>query len=320
MVFRPISWSDEGLLFDLFFRLAFGLVLALLAFNFARLHSAWADFHAVLDALASVLGDAFERIPKNVSNWLIDTESCNAEYGQLIFRELLSAQKLITSWDMTAELPQTSVPWQREKVVSHLAVLEERVREERSANVDLAGKEVESFRYLARALSPYWADAAMVADTSSDKPAADKTGAELSREEKLIGHLENILALEAARWVGGALVRVWISIGFLALSAVAMLFAITSYPFPEQSRVMTVIGLAIAALVFMILKVALGSSRNEVISKIDGTAPGRITWDSTLFSTLATYVVPLLGLLTAVSFDMLDLFRSVLGPILRLFP
>ncbi len=223
-------------------------------------------------------------------------------------------------WDMTAELPQTSVPWQREKVVSHLAVLEERVREERTANVDLAGREVESFRYLARALSPYWADAAMVADTGADKQAADKKGAELSREEKLIEHLENILALEAARWVGGALVRVWISIGFLALSAAAMLFAITSYPFPEQSRVMTVIGLAIAALVFMILKVALGSSRNEVISKIDGTAPGRITWDSTLFSTMATYVVPLLGLLTAVSFDMLDLFRSVLGPILRLFP
>ena len=137
---------------------------------------------------------------------------------------------------------------------------------------------------------------------------------------RLIHCLEDLLALEAARWVGGALVRVWISIGFLGLATAAMLFAITSYPFPEQSRVMTVIGFAIAALVVMILRVALGSSRNEVISKIDGTAPGQITWNSTLLRSIAAYVVPLLGLLTAVSFDMLDLFRSVLGPILKIFP
>jgi hypothetical protein len=83
---------------------------------------------------------------------------------------------------------------------------------------------------------------------------------------------------------------------------------------------MTVIGFVIAALVVMILRVALGSSRNEVISKITGTVPGRITWDSTLTSSIAAYVVPLVGLLTAMSFDMLDLFRSVLGPILRIFP
>ncbi len=320
VVFRPISLSDERWLFDLFFRLAFGLVLTLVALNFARLHSAWADFRVVLDGLARILGGAFERIPKNVSNWLIDTESCNAEYGQLIFREIRSAQKLLSNWDMAAEPPKTPVVLEKEQVLAHLSVLEVRVRDGQSPSADEAGKDVESFRYLARALSPYWADVAIDSGISFAKPAAEEERTEPSGEEKLIHHIENILALEAARWVGGALVRVWISIGFLTLSAVAMLFAITSYPFPEQSRVMTVIGFAIAALVFMILRVALGSSRNEVISKIDGTAPGRITWDSNLFSSVATYVVPLVGLLTAVSFDMLDLFRSVLGPILRLFP
>ena len=169
-------------------------------------------------------------------------------------------------------------------------------------------------------LSPYWAEAAAKEDGGSGPPVPEKEKTEPGREEKLIRHLEDLLALEAARWVGGALVRVWISIGFLTLSLVAMLFAITSYPFPEQLRVMTVIGLAIAALVVMILRVTLGSSRNDVISKIDGTAPGRITWDATLMSRMAAYVVPLLGLLTALSFEMLDFFRALLGPILRIFP
>ena len=320
LVFRPISWSDEGVIFDLFFRLAFGLVLTFLALNFARLYSAWGDFHAVLDGLGKTLGGAFERIPKNVSNWLIDTESCNAEYGNLIVRELCSARKLLTDWDKKAEPPKTSVAWDTEKTLSHLSILERHVRADRSNSLDDTGEEVESFRYLARALSPYWADAAILSDATAPGPEEEKGKRAPTREEKIIEELENLLALEAARWVGGAMVRVWISIGFLALSAVAMLFAITSYPFPEQSRVMTVIGFAIAALVVMILRVALGSSRNDVISKIEGTAPGRITWDSTLFSSMAAYVVPLLGLLTAISFDMLDLFRSVLGPILRIFP
>ncbi len=87
VVFRPISASDEGLLFDLCFRVAFGLLLTLLAANFARLHLAWRDFRAVLDGFAKILGSAFERIPKNVSNWLMSTESCDAEYRSLISRQ-----------------------------------------------------------------------------------------------------------------------------------------------------------------------------------------------------------------------------------------
>ncbi len=209
--------------------------------------------------------------------------------------------------------------WDTEALLRHLSILEQHSGDERRSTGRGNADEVASFRYIARTLCTDWTDAALV-DTRIDEPATGQEKTEPTREEKLIGGLEDLLALEAARWVGGALVRIWISIGFLALSAVAMLFAITSYPFPEQSRVMTVIGLAIAALVVMILRVSLGSSKNEVISKIDGTTPGRITWDSTLFSRMATYVVPLLGLLTAVSFDLLDLFRSVLGPILRIFP
>jgi hypothetical protein len=320
VVFRPISWSDEGMLFDLFFRLAFGLVLTLLALSLARLHTAWGDFHAVLNGLAKSLGGAFERIPKNVSNWLIDTESCNAEYGHLIFRKLSAIRNLLTGWDITTELPRTSVAWDTAEALRRLSVLEQHLVDGRRSSLDEQGEEVESFRYFARKLSPHWADTAIAQGAKSDQSASETAKPEPTREQTLIDDLEDLLALEAARWVGGALVRVWFSIGFLALSAVAILFAITSYPFPEQSRVMTVIGFAIAALVVMILRVALGSSRNEVISKIDGTAPGQITWNSTLFSSMAAYVVPLLGLLTAVSFDMLDLFRSVLGPILRIFP
>jgi hypothetical protein len=320
IVFRPISWSDEGIPFDLFFRLAFALVLTLIALNFARIHTAWGDFQSVLDSLAMVLGDAFERIPRNVSNWLIDADRCNAEYGHMIRRQLNSARAQLAGWDLNAEPPKTSVAWHPEEALGQLAILENHVGGVAQATVEEQREQLASFRYFARALSPYWAVAAIGDGAKSEQQSSAHDKQVPGREEKLITDIENLLALEAARWVGGALVRIWISIGFLALAAVFLLFAITSYPFPEQSRVMTVIGFAIAAIVVMILRVALGSNRNEVISKLDGTTPGRITWNSTLFSSIGAYVVPLLGLLTAVSFNMLDLFRSVLGPILRIFP
>ena len=140
-----------------------------------------------------------------------------------------------------------------------------------------------------------------------------------TREEKIIEDLEDLLALEAARWVGGA----WSGCGSRSVSW-------PSRRWPSCSRSLVSVPGAVAGDDRHRLcdrgprghdsQVALGSSRNDVISKIDGTAPGQITWNSTLFSSMAAYVVPLLGLLTAISFDMLDLFRSVLGPILRIFP
>jgi hypothetical protein len=320
VVFRPISRSDEGWLFDFLFRVSFGLLLTLLAFNLARLHSAWGDFNAALDGFGKIVGGAFERIPRNVSNWLIDAESCAAEYNRLIYRELSAARTLLTGWDRTTELPTTSVVWDTEQALVHLSILEQHLNDAERPGASAKADDLATFRWFARMLSPHWADAAVAPPASSDEPIPDNAKTERVREERLINHLENMLALEAARWVGGALARVWTSIGFLALSTVAMLFAMTSYPFPEQSRVMTMIGFVIAAVVIMVLRVALGSSRNDVISKIDSTAPGRITWDATLLYRMGAYVAPLLGVLTALSFEALDLFRSVLGPILRIFP
>jgi hypothetical protein len=320
LVFRPISRSDDGFLFDVYFRFGFGLILTLFALNFARLHSVWHDLGATLDGFAKILSAAFERIPRNISHWLTDTESCEMEYGYLIRRQINSLRDLFTGWEKKAEPPKTAMVWEIKEALRHLSILEQCLGDTRRPGLRQNDGQLAAFRYFTRLHRSRWADAPVGHLARPDKGEADKVKAEPTREEKIIEYLEDLLALEAARWAGGALVRVWLSIGFLAFSAVALLFAITSYPFPEQSRVMAVIGLMIAALVVMVLRVALGTSRNEVISKIDGTSPGRITWNSMLFSSVGTYVVPLVGLLTAVSFDLLDLFRSLLGPILRIFP
>ncbi len=152
LVFRPISHSDEGLMFDVFFRVGFGLVLTLYALSFARLHSAWQDLSAALDGFAKILSGAFERIPKNISNWLTDTRSCEAEYGYLIRRQINALRSLFSGWDVKAEPPKTEVAWEISLALGHLSMLAQHLDEQNPSARENSEQEL-SARALLRAIS-----------------------------------------------------------------------------------------------------------------------------------------------------------------------
>jgi hypothetical protein len=202
----------------------------------------------------------------------------------------------------------------RERTNSHAPLRESREFSEMT--------EVDSIRYFAEALAPRWARLPVSRERMTSSGDQDGPAGQTSKPpaEEFIERVEELLALEGAKWVGGAMARIWTLIGFLVTASIALLFAITSYPFPEQPRAMALMGMAIAALMIVVLRVVMGSNRDEVISRIGDTQPGKVSWDASLFSSLGAYVVPLVGMLAAISFDLTDLFRSVFGPILRLFP
>ena len=58
-------------------------------------------------------------------------------------------------------------------------------------------------------------------------------------------------------------------------------------------------------------------NRNEVVSRISNTTPNRVDFDGRLISNLLTYIVPLVGVLAAFSFETSDMIRTLLDPILR---
>ena len=119
------------------------------------------------------------------------------------------------------------------------------------------------------------------------------------------------------RWLAAALAQVWILIGFLVLGSLSLLLAVNSYPFPYQERLMLGIGLLIGALVVTILMIVVGFNRDELISRIANTAPNQTKLNPNLVGSFLTYIVPLVGVLAAFSFDTSDTLRSLLDPILR---
>ena len=111
--------------------------------------------------------------------------------------------------------------------------------------------------------------------------------------------------------------QLWILIGFLVLGALALLLAISSYPFPLQSRLLLGLGALILLIVLAVGMVALGVNRDELVSRVANTAPNKFKLDSRLLSSLMTYIVPLLGVLASISFGASDTLRTLFEPILR---
>ena len=204
-VFRPISLSDEGWLFDAFFRLGFGLVLTLFALSLARLHSAWHELVATLDGFAKILGQAFERNPRHIAHWLTDSRSCEAEYGYLIRRQIGAVRGLLAGWDDTVEPPKTAVLANLDETKKQLSILFEQ-----SENASRQQAELSALKYFARALAAVWASAPVGHAARAGKEREHEEKTEPTREQKIVEYLEDLLALEAARWVGGA----WHTSGF----------------------------------------------------------------------------------------------------------
>ncbi len=307
---RTLTRSGEGWIFDSIFLVTFMGMLLWIGLDAVRLARAWKELKKVLDEYSRVLSAAFSRVPSRVSRWYVNPESARSDYETLILRQVRHAGILMDA-GAAGEVADRAIAYPAElrpnvDAIGQCAESSEPDRLERDV------RELDAINRLIAFLSPYW----------NARPAYDlapKDG-KSAGDGAVVSAVEDLLALEAARWIGGALARIWTLVGALVLASLALLLALTSYPFPEQLRGMSLMGLVIAALIVLILRVAIGANRDEALNLLGDHDPGKINWNASFFGNLATYVVPLAGVLAALSFQVTDLFRSVLGPILRLFP
>ena len=128
---------------------------------------------------------------------------------------------------------------------------------------------------------------------------------------------EDLFGLVMVRWLAAGLAQLWVVVGFLVIGSATLLLAVSSYPFPLQSHMFAGLGVLIVLIAAAVAWVLLGINRNELISRVANSAPNKFKIDGQLVSSLMTYVVPLLGVLAAVSFDASDTLRAILDPILR---
>ena len=144
--------------------------------------------------------------------------------------------------------------------------------------------------------------------------------APLTRPEELgcwLRDAEDFLALVLARELNWLRRGCWSIVGVVVASLLSLTLALVSYPFQPRGRFLTALSLLAAVSGAVVMAIAVRSSRDEVVSRLTGTAPNRLTFDRELVMRLVTCVVPLLGLLVVLSYGASDLVRSWFEPLFR---
>jgi hypothetical protein len=133
---------------------------------------------------------------------------------------------------------------------------------------------------------------------------------------------EDLLALELVDYVQWVMEQLHKLAVFLFLSLLLSTVLLSCYPFPGQSLVKLAFMVVLLVTVGALLLVMVQMNRDELLSRIGGTEPGKITWDSSfVLNGMMVGVVPLLALVSSefpavrqVLFAGLDpLVKSIFG-------
>ena len=127
---------------------------------------------------------------------------------------------------------------------------------------------------------------------------------------------EDLVALQIVRWFAPALSHLLPMMQFIVIGSLCLLLAAMSYPFDHQGWLTVMMGCLIAFVGVVVTTILVGINRDELISRVSDTTPGRITFNSNFVTSLVTMLGPLLGALVAISFDMGDLLRAWFGPLI----
>jgi hypothetical protein len=128
---------------------------------------------------------------------------------------------------------------------------------------------------------------------------------------------EDLLALLLMRRLSAWLAQLWILIGFLVVGTLCLFLAVNSYPFPIQGHLLSYLCVLVVGIVLVVGFVLLEVNRDPVISRVANSIPNRLKLDQNLVMNLVTYIIPLLGALAAISFDVSDTLRTFLEPIIK---
>ena len=356
---RGLPHSLEGGVFDGIFWSAFMIAFVLVLFRTVQLSALWRQVKKMLHlAVELPLSQAYDRIPSRFKGWffgdddfevrdeLIRQQSaavsgrCLTEVADIL-REVENAAPATHPFvcQASAGAPLLNLPKGHD---SQWHVELQKMRKSLSNSETLA-----STRGVYAFLRPLWdslpvedvprrssddAKKAMDADWLESWPLTPRQSQQLkddsdglNRDQKLAilrnwaRTAEDLVALQIVRWFAPALSNLVPMMQFLVLASVALLLAVTSYPFDHKGWLTTMMVCLILFVGGVVGVILVGVNRDELISRVSDTTPGRLTLDSNFIGSLLTIVGPLVGALVAVSFDMSDLFRTWFGPLFQFF-
>jgi hypothetical protein len=309
------GWAWDGLFFA-----GFWLLFLLGVTTLVRLVYLWRGTKRLLDAVALVpMMRAFARLPAKVSDVFgryLFTARPRLEHLQLPLHQL----RLLA--DAAAKDPEA--PRELAGLGRVADALDGRLHEgldpaagaaaARKAERDLRGKLSAVAAGCLTALAPRW-QTLPVEDAYGEGGRKDEKAKEPAAPEPAwVPLAENVVAAQIIVYVSQFFAQLRGLVVTAMVCTSLLLLAATSYPFhPERLLLVCLLGLSAAGL-GLVIYVLLEMNRDEVVSRILKTTPGRLSLDSGFVGSFLTYVVPTVGILAA---QLSGSFRWLLEPILH---
>jgi hypothetical protein len=328
--FRDLPSSLEGPWFDWGFWLVFLAVFTAIIVSTLKLRALWRTTRKMLRfAVDLPLAPAFDRIPTRFKGWFFGEEEFELR-KQIIIQQSVALGKRTT--DELAGIFSTLFCESQETWKARFARLEEQLTSKDGT--------LDSTRAVYPFLSRFWGalpveDAPRQSGTEGngkDKspdwlkywPLMPALGQKLKTPERAVIRdwvtmAEDLIALQIVRWFAPALSQLLPMMQFLVIGSISLLLAVTSYPFGHQGWLMTLMVGLILVVAIVVANVLIGVNRDELISRVSNTTPGRLNFDSNFVGSILTTFAPLVGAVLAVSFDLSDLLHTWFGPLFQLF-
>jgi hypothetical protein len=111
---------------------------------------------------------------------------------------------------------------------------------------------------------------------------------------------EEYAASRMVEYIGWVIRQLRVLALFMLVSLLLTTMLVSSYPYQPQSLLRLILLLVLAGSVGSVVAVLVQTNRDEVLSRIARTEPGRVTWNGTFILNLFTFgVLPLMTLLSS---------------------
>ncbi len=314
--FVPVPW-----LFDLVLFLGcFGLLMLLL-WGVFRLYFGWVAVDELSTAIAEwPLYNAFARLPQYVRGLttvgLIGSNDADKEgyAARELAQQVMSRLDRLRQSDPPRDVVndtvntalQSAAPADRDFHASRLAAA--------SALSDRS-RHLLTFKLLQGAVRS-WHEAGTQAARDAELPTESRP---LTRAvANALRSCEDYLAFEAVIYIESALLNIRRLALFLLVSLLSAVILIVSYPIEPSAFIKAAIAATLLLSVVVLFVVLSGMSRNALLSRLTGTVPGKLTWDTPFILNIVLFaVVPLMVLASAEFPGVRTLLFSWAEPALR---
>ena len=119
------------------------------------------------------------------------------------------------------------------------------------------------------------------------------------------------------RWLSTCIAILWSDIVCTIIALAALMLSLTSYPFQGQGQALGMLALIAVVLTVVVLRIVLALSNNDMLSRVANSTKG-LKFDQQTLTSLFYAVIPILGLIAAISSKSAYTLRTLLDPLFKL--